>query len=229
MPASRLHAVALAAGVVGWNGLVDPRLPARWQPLVRVALGSVLMLATGARPGLRPPAVWSGLRLGAAAATAVSAGVAATSTVPPVRAGMRRKALPDEPHRWLALRIPLGTVWPEEAAFRGALGKVGTDAFGPAGGQVLQATAFGLSHIADARAAGQPVLPTVLATGVAGWVFGRLAQRSASLAAPMLAHLAINEAGALAALAYQAGPAARPAPGSQLRRSAATTWTPRNR
>ncbi|WP_454792194.1 Rv0804 family intramembrane glutamic endopeptidase [Mycolicibacterium lutetiense] len=215
MMADRIRAVALAAGLVTWNGLVDPRLPARWQPLVRAALGSVLMFGTGARPGLRPPAVRSGLRLGAAAATAVSAGVAATSTVPVVRTGMREKILPEGPGRWLALRIPLGTVWPEEAAFRGALGKVGADAFGPAGGQALQAAAFGLSHIADARAAGQPVIPTVLVTGVAGWVFGWLAQRSASLAAPMLAHLAINEAGALAALAYQAAPAARPPRGSR--------------
>ncbi|QRY51916.1 Rv0804 family intramembrane glutamic endopeptidase [Mycolicibacterium septicum] len=215
MSTGRIRAVALAVGLVAWNGLVDPRLPARWQPLVRAALGSVLMVGTSARPGLRPPALWSGLRLGAAAATAVSAGVAATSAVPVVRTGMRRKVLPEAPGRWLALRIPLGTVWPEEAAFRGALGKVGAEAFGPVGGQVLQATAFGLSHIPDARAAGQPVLPTVLVTGVAGWAFGWLAQRSASLAAPMLAHLAINEAGALAALAHQAGPTRLPARGSQ--------------
>ncbi|BBX90484.1 CPBP family intramembrane metalloprotease [Mycolicibacterium boenickei] len=214
MRSTRIRAVALAVGLVAWNGLADPRLPARWQPLVRAGLGGVLMAATGARPGLRPPSVWSGLRVGAAAATAVSAGVAATSTVPVVRTGMRRKMLPERPGRWIALRIPLGTVWPEEAAFRGALGKVGSDAFGPAGGQLLQATAFGLSHIADARTAGEPVIPTVLVTGVAGWVFGWLAQRSASLAAPMLAHLAVNEAGALAALAYQAGPAPLPAPGS---------------
>lgn len=210
MPAGRTRAVALAVGLVAWNGLVDPRLPARWQPLVRAALGSVLMLGTGVRPGLRPPALWSGLRLGAAAATAVSAGVAATSTVPVVKTGMRSKVLPDQPGRWLAVRIPLGTVWPEEATFRGALGKAGADAFGAAGGQMLQATAFGLSHIADARAAGQPVIPTVLVTGVAGWVFGWLAQRSSSLAAPMLAHLAINEAGALAALASRAAPAPLP-------------------
>ncbi|OCB13763.1 abortive phage infection protein [Mycolicibacterium porcinum] len=215
MQASRIRAVTLAVGLVAWNGLVDPRLPARWQPLVRAGLGGALMAATRARPGLRPPSVWSGLRAGAAAATAVSAGVAATSAVPVVRTGMRRKMLPEQPGRWLALRIPLGTVWPEEAAFRGALGKAGAEAFGPAGGQLLQATAFGLSHIADARAAGEPVIPTVVVTGLAGWAFGWLAQRTAGLAAPMLAHLAINEAGALAALAAQAGPAARPAPGSQ--------------
>ena len=121
MSTGRIRAVALAVGLVAWNGLVDPRLPARWQPLVRAALGSVLMVGTSARPGLLPPALWSGLRLGAAAATTVSAGVAATSAVPVVRTGMRRKVLPAAPGRWLALRIPLGTVWPEEAAFRGAL------------------------------------------------------------------------------------------------------------
>jgi membrane protease YdiL (CAAX protease family) len=42
-----------------------------------------------------------------------------------------------------------------------------------------------------------------LATGVGGWLFGRLADRSGSLAAPMLVHLAINEAGAMAALIVQ--------------------------
>lgn len=215
MAASRIGAVTLAAGLVAWNSLVDPRLPERWQPLVRAALGTALLLATSARPGLRPPALWSGMRRGSVAAVAVSGGVAAGTAVPTVRAEMRRKTLPDAPGRWLALRIPLGTVWPEEAAFRGALGTVGAQAFGPAGGQVLQATAFGLSHIADARAAGQPVVPTVLVTAAAGWIFGRLAQRSASLAAPMLAHLAINEAGALAALACRVGPTPLPPQGSR--------------
>jgi uncharacterized protein len=60
-----------------------------------------------------------------------------------------------------------------------------------------------LSHIADARSTGKPVVPTVLVTGLAGWVFGWLYERSGSLIAPMLAHLAVNEAGAVAALAVQ--------------------------
>jgi membrane protease YdiL (CAAX protease family) len=54
--------------------------------------------------------------------------------------------------------------------------------------------------VPDARAAGEPVLGTVLVTGVAGWCFGWLYDRTGSLAAPMLAHLAINEAGAVAAV-----------------------------
>src|SRR5581483_1031892 len=104
---------------------------------------------------------------------------------------------------WLWLRIPVGTVWAEEAAFRAALGGVAAEGFGASGGRMLQATAFGLSHIADARETGEPVLATVLVTGIAGWMFGWLADRSGSLAAPMLVHLAINEAGAVAALAVQ--------------------------
>ncbi|MCP6646575.1 CPBP family intramembrane metalloprotease, partial [Klebsiella pneumoniae] len=67
----------------------------------------------------------------------------------------------------------------------------------------MQAATFGLSHIADARATGDPVLGTVLVTGVAGWLFAWLADRSGSLAAPMLVHLAINEAGAIAALSVR--------------------------
>ncbi|MCV7083922.1 CPBP family intramembrane glutamic endopeptidase, partial [Mycolicibacterium insubricum] len=43
----------------------------------------------------------------------------------------------------------------------------------------------------------------VAVTGAAGWVFGWLADRSGSLLAPMLAHLAINESGALATLAVR--------------------------
>jgi hypothetical protein len=94
-------------------------------------------------------------------------------------------------------------VWAEEAAFRAALGTVTAGAFGPTRGRLLQSLAFGLSHIADARGSGEPVLPTVLVTGVAGWIFALLRERSGSLAAPMLAHLAINEAGAVAAIGVQ--------------------------
>lgn len=53
------------------------------------------------------------------------------------------------------------------------------------------------------RAAGEPVAGTVLITGLAGWVFATLAERSGSLLAPALVHLAVNEAGAIAALVVQ--------------------------
>jgi membrane protease YdiL (CAAX protease family) len=104
---------------------------------------------------------------------------------------------------WLVVRIPIGTVWSEEAAFRGALGTVAAQAFGSWWGRILQASAFGLSHVADARGAGDSVIGTVLVTGAAGWAFGWLYDHTGSLAAPMLAHLAINEAGAVAALVVE--------------------------
>jgi CAAX protease family protein len=73
-------------------------------------------------------------------------------------------------------------------------------------GRLLQALTFGLSHVPDARASGDSVTGTILVTAAAGWVFGWLRDRSGSLAAPMLAHVAVNEAGKIAALAIQHPP-----------------------
>ncbi|OBI83413.1 abortive phage infection protein [Mycobacterium asiaticum] len=192
----------MAAGLVGWS-LVGPRFPAAWRTPVQAGLGGGLALLTRAPLGLRPPELWAGLRWGSAAAAVVSATIAATTPIPIVRGSMDSRELPPSVPSWLGVHIPIGTVWAEEVAFRGALSAVGTEAFGVAGGQVLQSAAFGLSHIADARATGQPAVPVVLVTGVAGWLFGRLAGRCGSLAAPILAHLAINESGAVAAVAVQ--------------------------
>ena len=202
MRPKQIRALALAAALVGASLLV-PRMPRRWHPLPHAVLGTALGVVTRAPLGLRPPALWSGLRLGLAVATPVALGVAAATALPPVQVAMAERELPDTAARWLLLRIPLGTVWAEEAAYRAALGTVATEAFGPTGGRLLQSAAFGLSHIADARATGEPVIGTVVLTGAAGWLFARLFERSGSLAAPMLAHLAINEAGAVAALAVQ--------------------------
>jgi membrane protease YdiL (CAAX protease family) len=116
---------------------------------------------------------------------------------------MSERELPRPAATWLLVHIPVGTVWSEEAAFSAALGTVAAQAFGPRAGRIVQASAFGLSHLADARAAGESVAGTVLVTAAAGWAFGWLYDRTGSLAAPMLAHLAINEAGAVAALVVQ--------------------------
>jgi uncharacterized protein len=198
----RVPALPLAAGLVGWSFL-SPRLPAVWRVALQAGVGGLLVLVTGAPLGLRPPRLWVGLRLGSAAAVAAATAIAATTSVPMVRLSMFERELPASVPGWLALRIPVGTVWAEEAAFRAALATVGSGAFGKSGGRLLQAAAFGLSHIADARATGEPVLATVLVTGIGGWLFGWLADRSGSLAAPLLVHLGINEAGAVAALAVQ--------------------------
>jgi membrane protease YdiL (CAAX protease family) len=178
-------------------------LPAAWRVPLQAAAGGLLVLVTRAPLGLSPPRLWAGLRLGSAAGVAAATVIAATTSVPPVRPSMSVRELPASVPGWLLLRIPVGTVWAEEAAFRAALATAGSDAFGKSGGQLLQAIAFGLSHVADARATGEPPMATVLATGIGGWLFGWLADHSGSLAAPMLVHLAINEAGAVAALTVQ--------------------------
>ena len=200
MRPSKLRAVGLAAAMVGWS-FAAPRV--RWHPIPNASLGTGLVAATGAPLGLRPPALWSGVRYGLAAGAAAALGVVAISTLPPVRRAMAARELPEHPGRWLLLSIPIGTIWPEEAAYRATLGTVAEEAFGPTRGRLLQAAAFGLSHIVDARVTGQPVVGTVLLTGVAGWFFGWLHARSGSLAAPMLVHLAVNEAAGLAALGVQ--------------------------
>jgi len=200
MRPSKFRAVGLAAALVGWS-FAAPRV--RWHPIPNASLGTGLVAATRSPLGLRPPALWSGMRYGLAAGGALALGVATLTALPPVRRAMARRDLPEHPVRWLLLDIPIGTVWPEEAAYRATLGTVAEAAFGPSRGRLLQAAAFGLWHIVDARTTGQPVVGTVLLTGVGGWMFGWLHARSGSLTAPMLAHLAVNQAAGLAALGVQ--------------------------
>ncbi len=203
MGSERLKALTLAAALVGWSFTAGIDRPWRRHPVVQAALGTGLAVLVRARFGLRPPTATAGLRLGAAVAGTVAAGVGSATVLPRVRTAMAERDLPARPGHWLGVEIPLGTVWSEETAFRGALATLAARDLGPAGGRALQAMTFGLTHIPDARAAGDPILGTVVLTGLAGWVFALLAERSGSLLAPMLAHLAINESGALAAIAVQ--------------------------
>lgn len=196
----RRQAVSLSGLLLVWSVLA-PRVPRRWHPVPHVLLGGAAVAATGAPLGLQPPALTHGLRWGSAAAAIVVASVALSSTLAPVRAGMAARTPPAAPATWLLLHIPLGTVWSEEASYRAALASVAARAFGVTKGRWFTAAVFGLSHIPDARAARDSVLGTVLVTGAAGWLFSWLHDRSGSLAAPMLGHLAVNEAGAVAVLA----------------------------
>lgn len=198
-----IRALALSGALVGWSFTAGLDQPWRQHPGVQAGIGTALAVAARAPLGLRPPPVYRGLRLGAGVAAAVTAGVAAATLLSGVRSAMRDRSLSQRPWHWLAVEIPLGTVWSEEMAFRGALSTIAADALGPGRGRLLQSLAFGLSHVPDARGTGETVLGTVAITGLAGWCFGLLAERSGSLVAPMLAHLAINEAGALGAMLVQ--------------------------
>jgi len=143
----QIRAVGLAAILVALS-VVAPRLPPRWHPVPHAIVGAALAALTRAAVGLRHPG--AGVRIGLAAAVPVALGVAAATASPRVREAMADRDLPDGVLRWLLLGIPVGTVWSEEAAYRGALGTVAADAFGPAGGRLVQAAAFGLSHITGA-------------------------------------------------------------------------------
>ena len=197
----RLRALALAGGLVAWSATAGLDIPRR--ALIHAGLGTALAFAARAQPGMRTPQLAAGVGVGAAAAGVVAAAVAAGTALPTVRNGMQQRDLPQPAWKWLAFDIPVGTVWAEETAYRGALATVAAKGFGPRIGRLVQASAFGLSHIVDARAAGEPVAGTVLVTGIAGWIFALLAERSGSLIAPALAHLAITESGAVAALLVQ--------------------------
>ena len=200
MNRKRIPAVGLSVALIGWSFTAGLDRPWRRHPVVQAGIGTVLAALARAPLGLRPPALYRGLRLGSAVATVVATVVAGSAASTRARSAMGDRTLPEQPGRWLALEIPLGTVWSEEMAFRGALSGLAADAFGPRRGRLLQAITFGLSHVPDARGSGDSVVGTVALTGLAGWLFGLLAERSGSLAAPMLAHLATNEAGAIAAL-----------------------------
>ncbi len=109
----------------------------------------------------------------------------------------------------LVWTIPVGTVIPEELAFRGALFGLGARRLRPVWAVVGSSALFGCWHIAptisSARGNAQlsgfastelglalTVAGTVLLTAVAGAVFCWLRIRARSLLAPMGAHYAVN-------------------------------------
>ncbi|MUM15795.1 abortive phage infection protein [Mycobacterium sp. CBMA 623] len=192
----------MAAALAAWPPVLD-RFSQRWRPLIGAGVSTSLAVAVGIPLGLRSPHLGAGLRLGGIVASAVAVVVGASPALKPVRTSMRERDVHLHPAAWLGLHIPVGTVWSEELAFRGVLQPLATQAFGKLPGGVLQAVVFGLAHIRSARVAGDSVPATVLVTGLSGWLLGLLRERSGSVVAPMLAHLALNETGAVAALAVQ--------------------------
>jgi membrane protease YdiL (CAAX protease family) len=175
---------------------------------------------TAADLGLARSAWPAGLRWGAAAAALVAAAYAVACLLVPVRqalpegeGGLGRAAL------WAVLVvIPLGTVVPEELAFRGLLLALLGRGRGVLAATLLSSGLFGLWHVVaalgggaanaaitemvggDAAGTAVRVAVTVVSTSVAGVVLCWLRLRSGSLLAPVLAHWTVNGLGVIVAM-----------------------------
>jgi uncharacterized protein len=175
---------------------------------------------TAADLGLARSTWAAGLRWGTAAATLVGAAYALAYLITPVR-----QALPESDGEigraalWAVLVvIPLGTVVPEELAFRGLVLALLGRWYGVLSGILLSSGLFGLWHIVaslgggpanaaivgvvggDAAGTVTRVIATVVFTTLGGVVLCWLRLRSNSLLAPILAHWTINALGVIVTL-----------------------------
>ncbi len=193
----RLESVAALVLPLLWSNRVLPALDLS----LRGRTVANVTFATGYTKVFRGNPNWlspSGFRWGIGSAAVVLAGCAVALAVPSLRRlplEIAVRAPETSTLEWIALHIPVGTVLAEEAIFRGTLDPLLAESVGA---PAIGAVDFGLWHIQPASAADDPVLPTVLATTLAGLVFSELRRRSGSATAPALLHLAINAGGALA-------------------------------
>ncbi|WP_330228235.1 CPBP family intramembrane metalloprotease [Nocardia sp. NBC_00508] len=192
--------VAAVVLPLAWSNVVLPRLGLG----VRKRTATNAGFATGYALALRGSPNWcskDGVRYGMLAASVVAAGYGAALALPPARrfVGAIADRGPEvSTVEWVAVHIPIGTVYSEELVFRGTLDPLLDQAFGVRTGALLSAATFGLWHIAPARAAGDSVPATIAATTAGGLIFGRLRHRSGGATAPALLHLAVNAGGAVA-------------------------------
>jgi membrane protease YdiL (CAAX protease family) len=221
-PADVAFAAGACAVLAGYNNLAGMQpWHRRWYPAVN-ALAAVGALAAGVASGL----TWAelglgrgrlrdGLGLGSAAGAPVVAAFGVAALIPATRPLLNDQRVAVLDRRQLAyqvmLRIPVGTVAWEEVAFRGVLRAALRRVLGEPGATVVGSAVFGLWHVrptVEALAviglAGGRGARVAAVTAVGGWpagagaVYGLLRERSGSLAAPVLLHLATNCAGALA-------------------------------
>jgi membrane protease YdiL (CAAX protease family) len=181
-----------------------------------VALGLVWVArssgSTWEQLGLARARVAAGIRWGLGAAAAVAAGVLVLAALPVARDVLYGEAVLGQPASAVvvaaAVRIPLGTVVPEELVFRGVLLALLLRHLSDRRALLGSASLFALWHVAVILATGRdlPALGVLAGTAAqagafalalgstfaAGLGFGWLRLRSGSLAAPVLAHWATN-------------------------------------
>jgi membrane protease YdiL (CAAX protease family) len=221
-PADVAFAVAASLVLIGYNNLAGAQpWHRRWYPAVNALAAATLLAAarasglTPADLGLRREYLRPGLAMGSAAAAPVVAALALAALTPATRpvlddqrvAALNRSQLA----YYVLIRIPVGTVAWEETAFRGVLQAALRRVLTEPGATVVASAVFGLWHVRpttealaanhlatarDARIAG--VTAAVAGTAAVGALLSHLRDRSGSLAAPVLLHLAANSTAPLA-------------------------------
>ena len=253
-PADVAFAAAVCIVLAGYNNLagVQP-WHRRWYPAVNALAAAVLLAAATANGltaddlGLRRDRLPTGLRLGSAAAAPVVAAFGLAALTPATRPLLNDQRIAGLDRRQLAyqvlLRIPVGTVGWEEIAFRGVLQAALRRVLAEPAATAVGSAVFGLWHIrptaealavnrlAASRGARITAVTAVAAgTAGAGALLSLLRERSGSLAAPVVLHLAANCAAPLAsALARPTDDRVRPAGSWMPRRGgrAAAPGSPR--
>ncbi len=223
-PALFLSIAALAWSVVGNVVLGDASYLPR-----NLALTALLLVGArwagwgwdelGLAPARHRRGVATGLAAVAVVAAALLAGVLLADRIPLVAVLLadERAAVAGEQLLYeTVLRIPLGTAVFEEVLFRGVLLAAFARAWRGADARAAISTSvvFGLWHVAATAVALQingvaltsatallAITGAVAVTTVAGLVFAWLRRFSGSLVAPILAHIATNVGGLLAAAA----------------------------
>jgi membrane protease YdiL (CAAX protease family) len=234
-------AAAACAGLTWYNNVAGLRpWHRRWYPAVN-GCAAAAVLAAAAASGLRAgdlglgrDRLGAGLRLGSAAAVPVVAAYGAAVLVPAIRPLLDDQRVAGLDGRQLAyqvlLRIPVGTVAWEEIAFRGVLQAALRRVLAEPAATAVGSAVFGLWHIrptagalaVNGLAPGRQarilaVTGVVAGTAGAGALLSLLRERSGSLAAPVLLHLAANCTGPIASALASRRP---------IRRGGSPPWRP---
>ncbi|HEY5882413.1 MAG TPA: CPBP family intramembrane glutamic endopeptidase [Nakamurella sp.] len=184
--------------------------------------GALVVIARGSGLGLSDLGLtrssWSaGLRWGGGFAALAAVGYGLALVIPATRAAVAGTGSGSWAQALLQVLvvIPLGTVIPEEFAFRGVLWGLLRRRSGRWAATLVSSVLFGFWHVLPALAGGAAnqavddvvgggtlgvvvrVVGTVLFTGAAGVLFCELRVRSGSLLAPTLAHWSVNGLGVL--------------------------------
>lgn len=206
--------VAVAAIYNNALNLLRPSAPTV-EYVVGNTAATAAVVTAGRRMGLDADAMglsrgqWrSGAMWAARAVATVAAGVAAVATMPATTGLLNDRRADVEPAefwRWIALRIPLGTVLLEEVTFRGVLYGALAARWSPRTAAAGSSAVFGLWHVVPAvrtlevnlpdappRAKGRAAAGGVAATSLAGIALCVLRMHSGGILAPAAAHVACN-------------------------------------